>query len=355
MSGRFVIDGVCHPYNFSPANQRGRFGKLFTDVMYSYYPLVNPPEIAFDRSVWEREWGTEEFIDTMLLESDTDVCCVHTLPIYDAYEDGLTATDKGAQLKAAYPDRVLWYVGVDMFDPVRALEETREAVAAGADGVKFYPSRYVDGRTEAWSLEDDAVLPVVQLAHDAGVRNLAVHKVLPIGPVSTKGMGVDDISVIANLFPDMNVQIIHAGFMFVDETKFLLANHPNVYATMEASALLAILNPIEMTRLLSEFLAFGGPSKLIYASAAVNPHPQVVIDALEAFTMPEGSPLQLTDEVRDLFMGGNLARLHGIDVPARQAVLAGDRFSREKDASGLRAPWSTVTGAGAPAAALQPA
>lgn len=346
MRDRFVIDGVCHPYNFAPENQRGRFGKLFTDVMYSYYPLVNPPEIAFDRATWEREWQVDEFLDTMLLESDTDVCCVHTLPIYDAYVDGLTATDKGAQLKAAHPDRVLWYVGLDVFTPEGLLDEARAAIDAGADGLKFYPSRYVDGRTEAWSFDEwaDVVFPVLQLAQDRGVANVAVHKVLPIGPVSSRGMGVDDVSVAANTFPDLHFQIVHAGFMFVDETKFLLANHPNISATLEASALFAILNPPEMTRLFAEFLAFGGAQKLIYASAAVNPHPQVVMDALEAFAMPEGSPLQLTDEVRDLFMGGNLARLHGIDVAARQAALAQDRFGVEKREHGLRAPWSTITG-----------
>ena len=343
MTDRFVIDGVCHPYNFSPANQRGRFGKLFTDVMYSYFPAVNPPDIAFGRELWEREWQCEEFIETMLLESETDVVCVHTLPIYDAYEDGLTATDKGAQLKRDHPDRVLWYVGLDMFHPEAALDEVREAVAAGADGIKFYPSRYNEGRTEAWSLADEEVaLPVLQLAHDLGVRNVAVHKVLPIGPVSHVGMNVEDVSVAANLFPDMNFQVVHAGFMFVDETTFLLANHPNVYATMEASALLAILNPPQMQKLLGDFIGFAGPHKVIYASAAVNPHPQVVIEALERFSMPEGSPLQLTDEIRDAFMGGNLARLHGIDVAERRRVLEQDRFSAWKRDNGLRAPWSAV-------------
>ena len=343
MGERFIVDGVCHPYNFSTQNQRGRFGKLFTDVMYSYYPLVNPPELAFDHEVWEREWGTEEFIDTMLLESETDVCAVHTLPIYDAFEDGLTATDKGAQLKAAYPDRVLWYCGLDMFSPESALDEAREAIDAGADGLKFYPSRYVDGRTEAWGMDDEhRLFPILQLAQGRSVQNIAVHKVLPIGPVSTLGMGVDDVSVAANVFPDLTFQVVHAGFMFVDETEFLLANHPNDYATVEASALMAMINPREMMRLLGEFMGFGGVDKVIYASAAVNPHPQIVIDALEAFEMPPESPLQLTDEVRDLFMGGNLARLHGIDPAAHRERVTTDRIGTERSEHGLRAPWSTI-------------
>jgi predicted TIM-barrel fold metal-dependent hydrolase len=348
MAERFIVDGVCHPYNFAPDNQRGRFGRLFTDVMHSYYPLVNPPEIQFSREQWEREWQTDEFIDTMLLESDTDLCCVHTLPIYDAYVDGLVATDKGVQLKADYPDRVLLYVGIDMFaPPEQIVAEAQAAVEAGADGLKFYPSRYMEGRTETWPV--DRMFPALQIAQDAGIRNIGWHKVLPIGPVSTEGMGVDDVSVAANVFPDLNFQVIHAGFMFVDETTFLIANHPNVYVTMEASALFAILNPPQLQAVLGSFIGFGGPHKVIYASAAVNPHPQPLIDALEAFQMPEGSPLQLTDEIRDAFMGGNLARLHGIDVDQRRAAIAGDRFSTTKAEHGLRAPWTAVHGQRTPA------
>jgi len=232
---------------------------------------------------------------------------------------------------------------LDMFSPDTVLDEAREAIDAGADGLKFYPSRYVDGRTEYWSMDDEQTFfPVLQLAQDRGIRNIAVHKVLPIGPVSTRGMGVDDVSVAANVFPDLNFQVIHAGFMFVDETKFLLANHPNVYATMEASALFSILNPMEMTRLIGDFMGFGGPDRVIFASAAVNPHPQAVIDAVESFQMPPESPLQLTDEIRDLFMGGNLARLHGIDVSQRKAAIADDRFSTYEREHGRRKPFATV-------------
>lgn len=344
MSRPFIIDGVCHPYNFAPGNLNGRFGRIFNDVMHSFHPLVNPPGKALSRQDWERDWQPEEFIETMLLESWTDVCCVHSTPIYDAYRDGLVSNEKGAYLKQKYPDRVIWYTCVDLFDePRRVLRTLEENLDKGADGVKLYPSRYVEGFTESWRMDSrEIAFPVFDLAWRRGVRNVAVHKALPIGPISSEGMLVDDISAAANCFPEINFQIVHAGFMFVDETKMLLMNHPNIYATMEASMLFAILNPPEQARLFGEFFGSGGFGKVIYASAAVNPHPQVVIDALLAFEMPAGSPFQLTDEARDMIMGGNLARLHGIDVEARRARLAGDAFSRARAASGLRAPWSSA-------------
>ena len=230
-----------------------------------------------------------------------------------------------------------------MFEGEAALDTARHCMEHGADGLKFYPARYVNGRTEAWRMDDEGlVFPVLQAAHDAGIRNIAVHKVLPIGPISAHGMQVDDLAAAANAFPDMNFQIIHAGFMFVDETKMLLGNFPNIYATLEASFLLAMLNPDMMHRILDEFFIFGGPDRVIFASAAVNPHPQVVLDGVAGYEMPETSPIGLSPEVRALVMGGNLARLHGIDIDERRAKLADDEFARERAANGLREPFSSV-------------
>lgn len=345
MSKPFVIDGVCHPYNFQHANLNGRYGRSFNDVMYSFHPLVNPVGQALSREEWERDWQPQEFIETMLLESDTDMCCVHSLPIHDAYHDGLVSNEKGAWLKQRYPDRVLWYTCVDLFeDPKKVQRTLEENIARGADGIKLYPSRYVDGFTESWRMDSrDRAFPVFELARRLGIKNVAVHKALPIGPISSEGMRVDDISAAANCFEEINFQIVHAGFMFIDETKMLMANHPNVYATMEASMLFAILNPPEQVRLFSEFFASGGFERVIYASAAVNPHPQAVLTALAAFEMPAGSPFQLNELNRALVMGGNLARLHGIDVEARRKAHTADAFGTSK-ANGLRPRWESVRG-----------
>ncbi|WP_394729370.1 amidohydrolase family protein [Altererythrobacter sp. GH1-8] len=339
----FTIDGVCHPYNFHPDNLVGRFGPAFADVLFGYHPNVNPPGVAMNREEWSRDWQPEEFMDVMFLESELDMACMHSLPIYDAFRDGGSAAEKGAYLKKNYPDRILWYAGVDMFEGAKAVDEAKRYLDQGADGLKFYPARYVDGRTEAWRMDDEGlVYPVLEAARNAGVTNVAIHKVLPIGPINANGMNVDDLGAAANAFPDIAFQIVHAGFMFVDETKMLLGNFPNIYATLEASALLAMLNPPMMDRIMDEFLLFGGPERIIFSSAAVNPHPQVVLEALAKYDLPETSPIRLGDDVRALFMGGNLARLHGIDTDARKAKLADDRFSQERSVNGLRPGFSSV-------------
>ena len=39
-SDQFVIDGICHPYNFSEENLKGRFGRIFKDVLCAFHPLL---------------------------------------------------------------------------------------------------------------------------------------------------------------------------------------------------------------------------------------------------------------------------------------------------------------------------
>ena len=97
-----------------------------------------------------------------------------------------------------------------------------------------------------------------------------------------------------------------------------------------------------MHRILDEFFIFGGPGRVIFASAAVNPHPQVVLDGLAGYELPASSPVQLTPEVRALVMGGNLARLHDIDIDARKASLANDGISKQRAEHGMREPFSSV-------------
>jgi uncharacterized protein len=339
----FVADAVAHPYNFTAENQRGRYGRAFTDVMWSAYPIINPDR-RLTREQWERDWGVDEFVETMLLESPTDMLCVHSLPIFDAYRDGLVAMEKGAELKRRFPDRILWYCSADLFRGEESLELLEHQVKdLGADAIKLYPAQYVRGRTRYWEMSDDTFAhPVFELAQELGIKNVAVHKALPLGPVSTDSMRIDDIGRAAARHPELNFQIVHAGMMFLDETRMLLMNHPNVYVTLEVTFVMLLLDPAGFGRVLSTLVAEAGPERVLYSSAGTNPHPHYLLKAFEQFQLPETSPVQLDARARELILGGNLARLHGIDVEERRARLAQDHFSAEIAENGYREPWSTV-------------
>jgi hypothetical protein len=57
MAQPFVIDGICHPYNFSEENLRGRFGRIFNDVLYAFHPLLTPPETALSNAMFRAMKG----------------------------------------------------------------------------------------------------------------------------------------------------------------------------------------------------------------------------------------------------------------------------------------------------------
>ena len=166
---------------------------------------------------------------------------------------------------------------------------------------------------------------------------------MPFGLVATEAYRADDVGYAASEFPDLNFQIVHAGYMFADEAKFLLLNFPNVYATLEATFLFCQFDPDTFTKVLGDFLIYGGPDKIIYSSTAMVIHPHYLLEAFKNFDLPEDHPAgQLTDEIRAKILTENLARLHGIDLEERKKSLEGDEFAQKKNDNGLRQPWSTL-------------
>ncbi len=340
----FIIDGVSHAYQLNPENFRGRYGQIFADVMWSFHPVCSPPDRALTKEQWLRDWQADEFMETMFLESATDMVCTHSIPIYDAFHVGLQSIERGAELKRRWPQRVLWYASVPVWKGREALDEVRHSVEElGADGLKFYPAWHYEDGTRWYSMDDPAmVYPILDLARELGVKNIAVHKALPIGPVDSDAMRVNDIGRVALRYPDLNFQIIHAGFMFMDETKMLLMNYPNVYATLEASFLFLMFDKPGFVNMLRDMLVFGGPEKIIYSANATVAHPHYVMEEFARFEMPEDFAVQLSDANRALILGGNIARLHGLDVDARRVSLDEDEFAKEVKANGYRQPWQSI-------------
>lgn len=339
MTRPFVIDGVAHAYNFDPKNWKHVGADGNPVVSHSWHKATVPKPYQLTAQEWLNDWKGLEFMETMLLESATDMICMHSVPLFDAFHDGLVSIDKGAALKRDYPDRIIWYGAIDVLKGPAALEDLQRQVEdLHIDGIKLYPTQ--GGRY--WLMDDrEAAFPVFERCERLGLKNVAVHKALPAVGEPIESMHVMDVGAAAAAFPNLNFQIVHAGMAFMDETKYLVMGHPNIYATLEGPMLFAIVNPTAFRAIMSDFLGMAGPGKLIYSSGAVNQHPKFVLDAFSRMEMDSDHPVQLTDEVRAQILGGTIARLHGIDVEARRRTLAGDRFSAELARTGFREPFST--------------
>jgi hypothetical protein len=169
---------------------------------------------------------------------------------------------------------------------------------------------------------------------------------MPLGAVAMDPFKNSDIDYAAIDFPDLNFEVVHSGFAFLDEAAFQIARFPNVYVGLESTAALAVRHPRKLARILGEFLMMGGGKKLFWSSGASSPHPRPTLEAFARLEMPvdmvegDGYP-PLTDQIKADILGLNYAALHGIDVAKAKAATADDALSRARR-QGIAAPWSRL-------------
>jgi uncharacterized protein len=153
------------------------------------------------------------------------------------------------------------------------------------------------------------------------------------------------------MFPQVNFEVLHPGFAFVDETAWLLARYPNVYVNLEWTVSLLFTAPRRFAEVLGNMMYWGGEDRILWAAGAMLVHPQVVLEAFLDFQMPEdlvqgyGYP-QLTEESKRKMLGENYCRLHGLNPEEAKAAVVDDEWFRRRKADGSPEPWATVRAAG---------
>jgi predicted TIM-barrel fold metal-dependent hydrolase len=255
----------------------------------------------------------------------------------------------GLELKRRHPHRIVNYGGVSPLQGRKALDDLdRQFDEWGIAGLKLYPVDVIDGEVRVQRFSDrDLLYPILERCRKLGVKTVAIHKAMPLGSVAMDPFKNGDVDYAAIDFPDLNFEIVHSGFAFLDEASFQVARFPNVYVGLESTAALAVLHPRKLLRILGEFMMMGGAKKLFWSSGASSPHPRPVLEAFARLDMPEdmvegdGYP-PLTPEVKADILGLNYARLHGIDVERAKAAIANDDLSRQRQA-GLAPPWSRLS------------
>jgi predicted TIM-barrel fold metal-dependent hydrolase len=348
----FIIDAVAHCYNHSPENRRRKpsEGSAFTapSGAYALHKMVNPPSAVLSPKRFARDWQPEEFIDMILLESPTDLICMHSVALFHSYLDGLVTNEKGAYLKKKYPDRVLWYGTADLGEgKPKVLAMLDEVIDQGADGIKFYPTGTNHQTLEQmnWLMSDRQIAyPLFEHIIQRGIRNIAIHKLaeyemLPPGP-EKRAYGVNDLAAAARDFPDVTFHLVHAGWLLMEDTLLLMQEHQNITAVLEGPALWPIIDPKRFELFLSLVGNSIGYDRLLYSSGTTVGHPRPIIEAFLAYEPPPGADFRFTAEDKKKVLGLNLARYHGIDIAERRRKIAGDRFSQAVARDGYRPLWS---------------
>lgn len=346
-----VIDAVIHAYNMDSSNFANRFAKPLCDLVYHSVVATARAGYAPTAAQFYRDWSIEETVDQVFVESDTDLAVYHVLPIF-SFRDGLCSFEKAVEAKNRWPNRVITYCGVDPLAGPAALDELeRQVEILKPVGMKLYPNSWLGHDIRGWKMDDPEVaFPLFARAQALGIKVVAIHKALPLGPVPMEHYKVDDIDRACIAFPELNFEIVHGGMAFAEETAWQLARFPNVYVNLEIVSALAARRPAAFLQTLISLIGPGGSGaldRLLWGTGAMAFHPQPLLNAfVHDFAIPEaliesaGLPqVDLAAKRKILF--DNYANMTGLDLASRLRATTNDEFARRR-ANGLAPPFSTV-------------
>jgi predicted TIM-barrel fold metal-dependent hydrolase len=213
----------------------------------------------------------------------------------------------------------------------------------GVVGLKLYPLDLVEGEAKTLDMSDPEVaFPIFERARQHGIRTIAIHKALPLGPVPMGPFEVRDIEGAAAAFPDLTFEIVHGGLAFLEETAWQVARFPNVVINLEGTSIFLGRSPRRFAEVLGTFLSFGAAERILWATGSMAVHPRPLLDAFWELEMPRdlvedyGMP-ELTPEIKRAILGENHARILGLDIEAMKRQMEGDEFAGREE---LAPMWS---------------
>jgi hypothetical protein len=320
------------------------------------------------------------YLHDLFLSSDTTVAMLSDVPNSGPADAPIPFADALGTLRAA---GVLTEPGASRLlvqkiiapnvGPLAAcLDDMTEAAASGrVAAFKVYTAWSPTGR--GWSLLDPSIgLPVVQHAHDLGVKVLVAHKGLPLVNFDVAHNQPDDIVAVSRLFPDMQFVVFQAGWLptrregpraaaaatGIDTFLAALDRHAvppdsNVWVDLGTLWRQVLPDPDQAAHVLGKLLSRVGARRVLWGTDAIwygSPQPQIM--ALRAFQITSayqehyGYPA-LTDDLKRHIFGLNASALFSVDPTSTRCAVSTDPLTsylpevRQLQAAGvLPFPWA---------------
>jgi predicted TIM-barrel fold metal-dependent hydrolase len=345
----FVIDAVAHALDASPESRdRNRYSRSVVEGNFKWQHALIPEPYSLEADRYFQSVSPDALCSALFAESQTDVACFHTLPMKGIFKD-FSPISVGKAIQDQYPHRMMLYGAASPIDGSEMLEELeRQVDEFGISGVKLYPVDLVDGQMASYSLADEKrVYPLLQKCLDLGVKVVAIHKAVPLGITPTDPFRMGDIDHAARDFPDLTFEIVHGGYAFLDEMAMQVSRFENVCVNLEVTCQLLPRHPYKFAQIVGELMVASGSGQIFWGTGCSFTHARPLLEAFERFEMPDemvenwGYP-QMTRDDKAAILGGNFARVHGLDIAGLQTAVAGDALEQEKREHGLRAPWSAL-------------
>jgi uncharacterized protein len=297
------------------------------------------------------------YLHDLFLASDTTVAMVSDVPgsgpddFALPFADQLGTQQLAAQLTHGGAPRVLVHnVIAPNFGDLGAHLAAMEASARTGKVAAFKVYTAWGPNGQGFSLEDPAIgLPVIQQAHDLGVKILVAHKGLPLVNFDAAHNRPDDIVAVSRQFPDMQFVVFHGAWdkshtegpydpnatIGIDTFLRALDVHgvppnSNVWVDVGTVWREVLRDPMAAAHALGKLLKRVGEHRVLWGTDAIwYGSPQAQLQAFRAFAISEefqhtfGYPA-LTDPVKAQVLGLNAAHLFRLDPQATRCALATD-------------------------------
>jgi len=244
----------------------------------------------------------------------------------------------------------------------KELEEMeRQVKKLKIDAWKMYTGAELGEK--AWFMDDEKVAyPFWERTKKLGIRNLCVHKGLPLGFFNEKACQPLDLEKAAKDWPDLNFIVYHSGYRgsdflaagtgekvvdpktdnpqeirWISDILRILKKNPgfkNIYFELGSTfGQLSASKPMTCLHMLGQMIQTAGADHILWGTDSIwGGSPQSQIVRMRKLTMPEElikkyKYPELTDEIKNQILGLNAAKVFGVDVKDQRKAIKADKLS----------------------------
>jgi len=216
---------------------------------------------------------------------------------------------------------------------------------------------------KAWFMDDEKVAyPFWERTRKLGVKNLCVHKGLPLGFFNEKACRPLDLEKAAKDWPDLNFIVYHSGYRgsgalaggtgekvvdpktddpqeipWISDILRILKRNPgikNIYFELGSTfGQLSAAQPETCLHMLGQMIQTAGADHIVWGTDSIwggSPQSQIVRMRklkMKPELMDKYKYADLTDAVKDQILGLNAAKLFGIDPAERRKAIKADKLT----------------------------
>jgi predicted TIM-barrel fold metal-dependent hydrolase len=316
------------------------------------------------------------YVKELFFDSDTVMAIISGVPS-SSRDDNILPPDKMVKTRNdingwARSQRMLSHGLLrPNFGPAEFEEMDRQVKQLKINSWKMYPGAEI-GKGGWWLDDEKKTYPFWERTRKLGVKNLCVHKGLPLGLFNEDHCHPRDVEKAAKDFPDLNFIIYHSGFHPTARRREGMAENPqyipwisdlidivrrnslkNVYFELGSTwGITSSVRPEAAMHLFGQLLNLpGGENQIIWGTDSIwGGSPQAQIEMFRRFQIRDDLAekygyKKLTPEIKAKVFGLNAARLYKIDVKAKRNAIQTDRIAEQREEYRLKAvPSNTQFG-----------